>query len=89
MLNVHKKYQCLSFFTQCPYIYGIYLWFQGAQESHLEKNVNLPKKVAIKLCQKLRACCSYWLNRNPITMGGNVPIMLFISTNPNFIISNE
>ena len=50
---------------------GIYLWFHGSQVLHLERYVNLPGKVAIKLYQKLRACCSSWLTRNPITLGGN------------------
>ena len=52
-------------------IHGIYLWSHGAQVSHLGRYVNLPRKVAIKLCQKLRACCSFWLARNPITIGRN------------------
>ena len=37
----------------------------------LERIVNLPHKAAIKLCQKLRACYSSWLNRKPIVNGGN------------------
>ena len=52
-------------------IHGIYLWSHGAQVSHLERYVILPRKVAIKSYQKLRACCSSWLTRNPITIGGN------------------
>ena len=51
-------------------IHGIYLWAHGAQVSALERIVNLPHKVAIKLSQKLRACCASWLHRNPIVIGG-------------------
>ena len=64
-----------------PYlIHGIYLWSHGAQVFHLERYVNLPRKVSIKLCQKLRACCSSWLSRNPITLGGN---------GANYIVQND
>ena len=47
-------------------------WYlYGAQLSTLERIVNLPHKAAIKLCQKLRTCCSSWWNRNPTVIGGN------------------
>ena len=76
---------CADTFFECwqqiPLVYlihGIYLWSHGAQVLHLERQVlhleryvNLPKKVSIKLCQKLRAWCSSWLTRNPITFGRN------------------
>ena len=69
---------CADTFFECwqqiPLVYlihGIYLWSHGAQVLHIERYVNLPKKVSIKLCQKLRAWCSSWLTRNPITFGRN------------------
>ena len=37
----------------------------------IERYVNLPRKVGIKLCQKLRASCRSWFTRNPVTIGGN------------------
>ena len=64
-------FECWQEMPLAHLIHGIYLWSHGAQISHLERYVNLPRKAAIKLCQKLRACCSSWLTRNPITMGGN------------------
>ena len=51
--------------------HSIYLWSHGIQLSTLEQIVDLPHKAAIKLCQKLRACCSSCLNRKPIFIGGN------------------
>ena len=64
-------FECWQDIPLAHLIHGIYLWSHGAQVSQLERYVNLPRKVAIKLYQKLRACCSSWLTSNPITIGGN------------------
>ena len=64
-------FECWQEITLAHLIHGIYLWSHGILVSHLERHVNLTRKVAMKLCQKLRACCSSWLTRNPITIGGN------------------
>ena len=64
-------FECWQKIPLAHSIHVIYLWSHGAQVSHLERYVHLLRKVAIKLCQKLRACCSSWLTRNLITIGGN------------------
>ena len=65
-------FECWQEIPLVHLIHGIYLWSHGAQVSqHLERYVNLPRRVAIKLYRKLRACCSSWLTRNTIAIGGN------------------
>ena len=65
-------FECWQEIPLVHLIHGIYLWSHGAQVSqHLERYVNLPRRVAIKLYRKLRACCSSWLTRNTIKIGGN------------------
>ena len=64
-------FECWKEIPLADLVHGISLWSNGAQVSTLERIVNLPHKAAIKLCETLRACCSSWLNRNPIVIGGN------------------
>ena len=70
-IRAETFFECWQEISLAHLIHGINLWSHGAQVSHLERHVNLPRKVAIKLCQKLRACYNSWLTRNFITIGGN------------------
>ena len=70
-IRVDTVFKCWKEIPLADVARGIYLWSHGAQVSILEQIVNLPHKAAIKLWQKLRACYSSWLNRNPIVIGGN------------------
>ena len=64
-------FECWKEIPLANLVHGIYLWSHGAQVSTLERIVNSPHKAAIKLCQKVRACCSSWFNRNPLVIGRN------------------
>ena len=64
-------FKCWQEIPLAHLIHGRYLWSHGAQVSQLERYVNLSRKAAKELCQKLRTCCSSWLTRNLITLGGN------------------
>ena len=70
-IRADNVFECWKEIPLADLVHGIYLQSNGAQISTLERIVNLPHKAAIKLCQKLRACCSSWLNRNPIVIGRN------------------
>ena len=64
-------FECWQEIPFAHLIHGLCVWSHGPQVSQLEKYFNLPRKVAIKLCQTSRACCSSWLSRNPMIIGGN------------------
>ena len=64
-------FECWKEIPLANLVHGIYLWSHGAQVSTLERIFNSPHKAAIKLCQKVRACCSSWFNRNPLVIGRN------------------
>ena len=54
-----------------PWVHSIYLWAQGAQVAHVVRITNVTRKARTKLFQKLHSCCSSWLLRDPIAIGGH------------------
>ena len=50
---------------------AIHKWTLGTTATVISGDTAIPYRHVLRLCQKLRECCTNKLRRNPITVGGN------------------